>query len=64
MLYENVSSCALNKGFSTGPFSLGRGVRKGDPLLICSVIIDTIQGFTFGEENAKLTYLLTISHVL
>ena len=32
VLYENVSSCVLNNGFSTEPFSLGRGVRQDDPL--------------------------------
>jgi len=32
VLYENASSCVLNYGFSTGSFSLGRGVRQGDPL--------------------------------
>ena len=30
--YENISSCVLNRGFSTAPFPVQRGVRQGDPL--------------------------------
>ena len=30
--YNNISSCVLNNGFSTAPFSVERGVRQGDPL--------------------------------
>ena len=32
VLYNNVSSCVMNNGFTTAPFMLGRGVRQGDPL--------------------------------
>ena len=32
VLYNNASSCVINNGFTTGPFSLSRGVRQGDPL--------------------------------
>ena len=28
VLYKNVSSCVINNGFTTAPFSLGRGVRE------------------------------------
>ena len=31
-LYKNVKSCVMNNGFTTGPFTLSRGVRQGDPL--------------------------------
>lgn len=32
VLYKYLSSCVMNNGFRTGPFSLGRGVRQVDPL--------------------------------
>lgn len=31
-MYKNASSAEINHGFTTGPFSLRRGVRQGDPL--------------------------------
>ena len=29
VLYNKVSSCVMNNGFTSGPFSLSRGVRQG-----------------------------------
>ena len=31
-LYKNISNCVMNNGFTTGPFTLSRGVRQGDQL--------------------------------
>ena len=32
VLYNKASSCVMNNSFTSGPFSLSRGVRQGDPL--------------------------------
>ena len=32
VLYNKASSCVMNNGFTSGPFSLSRGLRPGDPL--------------------------------
>ncbi len=32
ILYNDVSSCVINNGRSASYFTLGRGVRQGDPL--------------------------------
>ena len=32
ILYTNISSCIMNNGVATPLFSIGRGVRQGDPL--------------------------------
>ena len=67
VLYKNVSSCVMNNGFTTAPFSLGRGVRQGDPLspYLFIIALETlaiqirsdskIQGFKIGEEIVKLS---------
>ena len=64
--YKNISSCVLNNGFSTAPFSVERGVRQGDPLsaylfimvleILCISIRRSkdIQGITVGTQEIKL----------
>ena len=32
ILYNNISSCVLNNGYSTSSLTVERGVRQGDPL--------------------------------
>ena len=64
--YQNISSCVLNNGFSTGPFEIQRGVRQGDPpspylfiiVLECLAISlrknDNIQGIIVDGTEIKL----------
>jgi len=67
VLYKHSFSCLLNNGFTTGPFSLGRGVRQGDPLspYLFILVLETlairiredssIQGLKIGDEVVKLS---------
>ena len=67
VLYNKVFSCVMNNDFTSGPFSLSRGVRQGDPLSpylfilaleILAVKIrndNNVQGIRIGEKIVKLT---------
>jgi len=64
--YQNISSCVLNNGFSTGPFEIQGGVRQGDPLspylfiIVLEVLAisirenDNIQGIVVDGIEIKL----------
>ena len=67
MLYNNISSCTVNNGFSTLFFNLHRGVRQGYPLsgllfilaveiLSCAIRSEKlIRGIQVKGKELKLT---------
>ena len=67
ILYTNISSCIINNGFASEPFTLKRGVRQGCPLsgllfilaaelLSCSVRAnDHIKGIRVSNKEIKLS---------
>ena len=72
--YTNLSSCALNNGFTSGFFPVNRGNRQGDPLFPLLIIIilslefltdyirqdENIQGTKINSKETKLTLFPTI----
>ena len=65
VLLKNASSAVVKNGYTTWPFSLGRGVKQGDPLsphlfIIALEILalrtrsdNQIQGFKIGQETVR-----------
>ena len=66
ILYKNVSSFVINNGNFSRKFSLGRGLRQGDPLspylfvLIVEILSnkirqkEEIEGINVGEDKVKI----------
>lgn len=65
-LYKNISSCVMNNGLASNYFTVGRGVRQGDPLspylfilaielLSCTIRDDnTIEGILINDVEIKI----------
>ena len=59
ILHDNMESCVMNDGFSTGYFKLQRGTRQGDPLasylfiLSIEVLATMVRNDTNIEGNGR-----------
>nr|XP_006818340.1 PREDICTED: uncharacterized protein LOC102803066 [Saccoglossus kowalevskii] len=62
VFYLDISRCVMNKGASTGYFSLGRGVRQGDPIppmlfiLAVEIFLCSLRSGQHIEGTSVLSY--------
>ena len=71
--YNDISSCVINNGYSSGYFSLKRGVRQGDPLspyifilgaeILSNVVRNepSIKGIDLMNEVTKILHFTNIT---
>ena len=62
--YNNISSCVLNKSYSTSPFAVERGVRQGDPLSAYPVIYYSIRREKGEKPNTEWCFFDLFSLIL